>query len=189
MSCAALWIAGWGGTGLLNTGSAQVACQTREGYTWLGFATAQPVECETAGWMRDLLGTRPTACAEVGGADDYLVVQLPRDSQLRDISRPDTVLGSYTRRALVVTCSVSEPARQCAEHIHFRYFAPQYGVPEDTATGSAMRVLASYWQRCGLGPQLVALQCSPQGGLLHSHIRDGLTWVGGRVMAEETANA
>ena len=66
----------------------------------------------------------------------------------------------------------------------FRYFAPQHGIAEDIATGSAMRVLADFWQAQGGYNELRAWQCSVEGGHLFSRIQGGITWVGGRVEAE-----
>jgi predicted PhzF superfamily epimerase YddE/YHI9 len=98
-----------------------------------------------------------------------------------EIPVPDTSLGIYTRRALIVTCAVSKDLALQGENIHLRYFAPQYGIAEDAATGSAMRVLAGYWQQRGLGDELQALQRSPEGGLLWSRVQNQTTWVGGYV--------
>ena len=55
----------------------------------------------------------------------------------------------------------------------------------DPATGSAMRVLASYWQQRGLDHALTALQRSAEGGLLFSRIEGGITWIGGNVSTME----
>ena len=62
-----------------------------------------------------------------------------------------------------------------------RYFAPQYGVEEDIATGSAMRVLAQYWS--SRFKQLTVYQCSPQGGLLLSRHTATHVEVGGRCVS------
>jgi predicted PhzF superfamily epimerase YddE/YHI9 len=65
-----------------------------------------------------------------------------------------------------------------ADAIQLRYFAPQYGVPEDTATGSALRVLAEYWSP--RFTRLTAEQCSPAGGLLLAQWTPDHIDVGGR---------
>lgn len=46
-----------------------------------------------------------------------------------------------------------------------RYFAPDYGIPEDPVTGSAHCTIGPYWQD-QLGTDLVAEQASPRGGAL-----------------------
>ena len=91
------------------------------------------------------------------------------------------MLGKFTRRALIATCE-SHFSHDLAK-IESRYFAPQYGVPEDPATGSAMRVLALYWQQQGLGPQLSNYQRSASGGLLFSEIANANhVDIGGRIV-------
>lgn len=73
-------------------------------------------------------------------------------------------------------------AKAQALQIQLRYLAPQYSPAEDSATGSAMRVLASYWQFRNGVTRLDAWQRSAGGGLLRSEIDDqGSVWVGGNV--------
>ena len=67
--------------------------------------------------------------------------------------------------------------------VNARYFAPQYGNPEDAATGSAARALASYY--ASQHPMLVIRQRSDQGGIMHSTLSKDKTQVtiGGYVHA------
>ena len=92
-----------------------------------------------------------------------------------------------SQRSLIVARRVSAHTSLRGENIQYRYFAPQHGVPEDIATGSAMRVVAAYWQSRGVGDNLMALQRSADGGWLQSRIKDGRTWIGGRVMDDREA--
>ncbi len=78
---------------------------------------------------------------------------------------------------------------RCGENIQYRYFAPQFGVPEDSATGSAMRVLAAYWQQRGYGDEQRALQRSAAGGWLLSRVEGERTWIGGHVQDDTEAAA
>jgi len=56
---------------------------------------------------------------------------------------------------------------------HFRYFAPQFGVNEDTATGSAVSVIAPLLFRlCGLN-EVTLIQQSPNGALLNYKFNSG----------------
>lgn len=113
------------------------------------------------------------AVAQTSAADGYLIVQLLDDSDLAKVQLPGSALANFSQRALIVTTAVSGSG---PHNMHFRYFAPQYGVAEDTATGSAMRILAAFWH-----PRfqfLNALQCSTQQGVLksvfcHDHVKVG----------------
>lgn len=86
-----------------------------------------------------VLGAQPSAVAEMGGDAGYLVVQLP-DAKAVQLLQPDLqALAAATDRAVIVTACESDT------DFVFRYFAPQYGNPEDQATGSAAVQLAAYW--------------------------------------------
>ena len=63
-----------------------------------------------------------------------------------------------------------------AADLPLRYFASRHGVPEDTATESAMRGLATCGMKRGLGD---GLHGSAFSGELRIRIRGGLTWIGG----------
>ena len=47
-----------------------------------------------------------------------------------------------------------------------RYFAPQYGVLEDTATGSVMRFVADYIEKNYKIKHYDVSQCSAEGGFM-----------------------
>lgn len=189
LSCAALWTQRWAGDGRLRMGATDIACYTRGEYTWTGFAPLTTAHCDMPDWLANFPAPwQPLHCAEAGGAQGYLIVQLPAGSALESLSPPGETLADHTRRALVVTAQAAPATTRCGEDIHLRYFAPQYGQPEDTATGSAMRILADYWRQRGLGDHLTARQCSQGGGLLYSRIAGGRTWVGGRVAQEISRN-
>lgn len=124
----------------------------------------------------------PWRAAEAGGDEGYLVLEWPQDFDLRALPIPSYALHRHTKRSLIVTARDTQSSNF---DVKLRYFAPQHGVPEDTATGSAMRVLATYWMNRDLDEQLQAQQCSRYGGELRSHIRGDLTWVGGHVSVKE----
>ena len=55
---------------------------------------------------------------------------------------------------------------QANEHLYMRYFAPQYGVPEDSATGSVIRFVADYIEQRYQCTHFDVSQCSLQGGFM-----------------------
>jgi len=52
------------------------------------------------------------------------------------------------------------------EHLYMRYFAPQYGVSEDSATGSVMRFVGDYIEKKYQCAHFDVSQCSSQGGFM-----------------------
>jgi predicted PhzF superfamily epimerase YddE/YHI9 len=128
-----------------------------------------------------LLGVEPHQVSDValaGAQDGYLVIRLREECDLTAISPPGPRLARITQRALIATSLLDD-----AGAIGLRYFAPQHGVPEDSATGSAMRVLARYW--ADRFQDLTATQFSPAGGELFSSLRGATTRIGGRVVTGE----
>ncbi|CAA0094670.1 Uncharacterised protein [Halioglobus japonicus] len=157
----------------------------REGdVTWLRFASMRTVGHSVPVWLEQVFGKAPPqAAATAGNEQGYLVVQWPDGVDLAHLPRPGDILAEYTERALICTSAHPEWGEGV---IQLRYFAPQYGVDEDAATGSAMRVLAQYWSP--RFHELTAYQCSPSGGLLLSRHAKAHVDVGGRCVID-TAGA
>lgn len=189
LCCAASWMNHWGHDGTLVMNGSEVACCVAGEQIWLGFEPLTPQVCEIPDWCKDYFDVEPHVAATAGADNGYLVLEWPAGFDLTSLPRPEASLAQHTKRGLIVTCAVGNIAAQTPGSVQYRYFAPQYGVSEDAATGSAMRVLASFWQQSGLGNTLTAYQCSTEGGLLFSRIEKGKVWIGGRTstMTRETA--
>ena len=102
--------------------------------------------------------------------DGYLLFEfnpnLPLDVFSGLLLDLNTVCKS-TKRAVVII-QFDEENR----HLYTRYFAPQYGVTEDSATGSVMRFVADYiMQTYGIAEYQVN-QCSKEGGFMKINCRD-----------------
>jgi predicted PhzF superfamily epimerase YddE/YHI9 len=187
LCCANYWQGRWASEGVLVMGSVEVRCAKWGGIDWVSFPTLTILECAIPDWAAHLVGAMPEHAAEAGPADGYLVLAVPSERDIATLPAPGDALEAHTRRSLIVTRQVSAKTSVCGETVQFRYFAPQHGVPEDTATGSAMRVVAAYWQSRGAGDELRALQCSADGGWLQSRLKDDRTWIGGRVIDDREA--
>ena len=150
-----------------------VACHLAGGKIWLGFEALESQPSEVPQWCKRYFESEPM----VAGPDNaYLILQWPAAFQLPSLPVPPAILARETQRMLVTSCTAGPEGVLAGEDIHCRYFAPQYGVTEDLATGSAMRVLAHYWQHRDLGSVLTAYQNSKAGGLLFSRIQAGTVW-------------
>jgi predicted PhzF superfamily epimerase YddE/YHI9 len=155
----------------------------REGeLTWLSFNTLATHSCELPEWIEQVFPdqTLPLSAATAGNEQGYLILQWPDAYSLGQLPLPEAGLVDLTQRALI--CTAAQPAAG-DDVIELRYFAPQHGVSEDIATGSAMRVLSHYWS-----PRfhtLSARQCSPVGGQLFAHFKDTQVEIGGRCVASK----
>ncbi len=105
--------------------------------------------------VADAIGVRP---AELWEADRGMAV-LDTAMHVRDLKPDFSLIGALPFSTLVVT------ARGFDGDCDFvsRFFAPQYGIPEDPATGSAHCVLAPYWSRVLGKPKMFARQLSARG--------------------------
>ena len=153
----------------------------REGdVTWLRFTHLHTSEQGVPDWLDGVFPgvQRAQAVATAGGESDYLVLQWADGFDLAQLPCPTVALADWTARALICTSARPDWGEGV---IQLRYFAPQYGVDEDAATGSAMRILAQYWS--SRFSQLTAHQCSPAGGLLLSRFTATHVEVGGRCVS------
>ena len=144
---------------------------------WLQFSRMPTKRCAVPDWAEQVfLGQpQPIAAAVCGDEQGYLVLQWLDGFDLHRLSYSTDDLSRNTQRALI--CTSAQPSL-ADDAIQLRYFAPQYGVPEDDATGSALRVLADYWS-----PRMTALtarQCSARGGLLWARTTQDHVEIGGR---------
>jgi predicted PhzF superfamily epimerase YddE/YHI9 len=158
----------------LQMNDSRLTAHYRDNCVWLHFKRLPTRRCPPPGWAAELFPDRPIAAATAGGEQGYLILQWPADYPLQHLPRPDHLLAQHSQRALIVTAA---DTLLPGIDIQFRYFAPQYGSNEDPATGSAMRLLADYWQH--QHNPLAALQCSPGTGTLFSRTDNNTISVGG----------
>ncbi|MBT8061921.1 MAG: PhzF family phenazine biosynthesis protein, partial [Gammaproteobacteria bacterium] len=187
LCCATHWQGRWGAHGVLEMNGMAVRFESRGGMQWVGFPNIETTACAVPDWAAELLGATPIRAAVAGPASGYLVLELAAGCDPAALRAPGEALAAHSARSLIVTRGVTAADSLHGETIQSRYFAPQYGVPEDAATGSAMRVLASYWHSRGEGSEQKALQRSAAGGWLESRIEGEHTWIGGHVVVEEAA--
>ena len=164
----------------------RVAFHVEDDWAWIGLPSIACEPCAVPPWVREFFPLQPWRAARAGDESGYLVLEWPAGFDLTSLRVPDYGLRRRTQRALIATCVDRDDP---GVDVRLRYFAPQHGVPEDTATGSAMRVLANYWMNRELNGGLHAYQCSPFGGELRSRLRGELTWVGGRVICTQDSVA
>lgn len=96
--------------------------------------------------------------------DGYLLLEFEPALQLKEFSGFLLNINDVcenTKRAIVVIQFNKE-----SKTLYTRYFAPQYGVTEDIATGSVMRFVADYIENKYQCDKFDAHQCSKGGGYM-----------------------
>lgn len=161
---------------LLEMNNSPVPSWHEDELTWLSFNTLSTHRCQVPEWINQVFPdpVQPIAAATAGDDQGYLVLQWPDAFSLAQLPQPKAGLEQFTQRAVICTTAQPDAGNGAIE---LRYFAPQYGVEEDMATGSAMRVLAHYWSR--RFDRLSAWQCSPTGGQLFANFKGDRSEIGG----------
>ncbi len=123
----------------------------------------------TPRWL-DLLNLRQLIARTSVSAlqDGYLILEFTAGTNLSTLPPFDKRVSQHTRRAVIYVASASQPGVGLGGEFFYpvllRYFAPQYGNPEDAATGSAARAVAAhYYDR---HPNLFIHQQSEENGWL-----------------------
>ncbi|WP_049721879.1 PhzF family phenazine biosynthesis protein [Gilvimarinus polysaccharolyticus] len=119
-----------------------------------------------------LCQTPLTSAAQIGGRQDYTLVLLPNSEALLRLKLRSHALKLYSARSVIALA----PAPR---HWQLRYFAPQYGVPEDAATGSACVQASGYLAKKTNKHHFNFIQRSPAGGIIHTEHRSQHTIVRG----------
>lgn len=144
-------------------------CESAAADIALLYARPAPVACPVPGFAARCLGSQPLAAAEAGVATDYLIMQMDSVATVQNLQPDLALLSAATQRALIVTARDSRAASAAVDQqlaCVFRYFAPQYGVPEDAATGSAAVQLAAYWAAYLPAGPVALRQLSSQGAVM-----------------------
>jgi predicted PhzF superfamily epimerase YddE/YHI9 len=133
----------------------------------------------------------PWRGAVAGGERGYRIVEWPPDTELARLRPRFDAMIARESRAIIATQAFTA-ARRLPWDFSLRYFAPRYGTPEDSATGSANAVLADYWNGRGLlrgrgtDATFRARQCSEDGGVVMSRVGDSFAEIGGSFHVIET---
>jgi len=121
-----------------------------------------PVICDVPDFAEACLGALPVAAAKVGGDTDYLILELENEKAVKNLAPDVPAIVLASQRAFIVTA----PTDGNSPDYVLRYFAPQYGDPEDAATGSAAVQLAAYWGQKVDAKEFTARQLSLQGATM-----------------------
>ncbi len=112
----------------------------------------------------------------VGRTRDVVLVELPREDDVRALAPDFAALARIDARAFVVTARAKS---ETPFDFVSRFFAPRMGIDEDPVTGSAHCSLAAYWSpRLGKSA-MTAYQASARGGVVRVRVDAGRAFLGG----------
>lgn len=155
-----------------STRSGDLAVEREGDSLVMDFPALPPTTCEAPAMLIEALGAVPL---EVLAADDYVAVY-DSEAAILGLDPDMSKLRKLDLRGVCVTAKGRE--------VDFvsRFFAPQFGIPEDPVTGSAHCELAPYWaQRLGRN-RLRARQLSSRGGEVFCEVNGDRVKLSGRAV-------
>jgi PhzF family phenazine biosynthesis protein len=132
----------------------------------LDFPAQAPVACETPPEILRAFEVAPVECLR----SEDLIVVFAREADVEAAAPDFAQLMQLNLRGVAIT------AKSQDYDFVARFFAPQYGIPEDPVTGSAYTQLAPYWATKMGAKRFRVKQVSPRGGELTCEV------VGDRVL-------
>jgi PhzF family phenazine biosynthesis protein len=162
-----------------HTQAGELLCRCESGEIGMDFPSEEPAEADPPYDIAPLLGFDPMW---MGKNDRMWVAMMSREQAVRTM-RPDMA----TVKALgMVGLAVTAKADTEGYDFVSRFFAPQSGVPEDHATGSAHCALAPFWAEKLNKTSMRALQLSPRRGVIEVDLAEGRVTLRGKATTRVT---
>ncbi len=157
---------------VFSTRSGRLEARQNNGRIVMDFPSEAP---EIVPIPQELRRAIPATVFEAGkNRLDYLVV-LDSEQAVRGLEPDLTAIARLGVRGVIVTAASESGGYDFVS----RYFAPQYGIPEDPVTGSAHCCLAPYWcERLG-SDKLTGFQASARGGTVEVELARDRVLIGG----------
>ncbi len=168
----------------LSTGLIDIDVFNRNGEggedLWLGFEPLKihqglPEDIQKT-TLLDAFNYEPINYAHVGDENSYLILEWSENINLSSMDVNFESLKNACYRAVIATQKANN-----GYDFKLRYFAPHHGANEDPATGSANRVLATYWHEKLFQYDFAAEQVSKNGAVILSKIEKNKVWISGKV--------
>jgi predicted PhzF superfamily epimerase YddE/YHI9 len=164
-----------GGQARFHTRSGLLTCTPAgDGWIEMDFPADPPVAAEISGPQLGMENAR-----WIGRSRLDLLVELPDAAAVRALV-PDLIrIAAASNRGVLVTAAGDRDGIDCVS----RFFAPNAGIPEDPATGSAHCVLAVFWGERTGKQELVGEQASPRGAVVRMRRHGDRVLLGGQAVA------
>ena len=161
---------------VFHTKSGRLTAQRRGEWIELDFpATPAAPTDPPPGLLEALAVPRPRAVGR--SRFDYLV-EVDSEDAVRRLAPNFSSLEHVEARGVMVTSRASTAGFDFVS----RFFAPQSGINEDPATGSAHCTLGPYWSGKLGKTTLTGYQASARGGVVRVEMRDGRVGLGGQAV-------
>jgi PhzF family phenazine biosynthesis protein len=151
-----------------------------DGALTLDFPTSSLTPVAPPVGTAEALGAAPVSAHTTGEHIGDLLIELPDERAVRELTPDLAALVRLSDRGVIVTAAAEDPDR--GYDFVSRGFFPAVGIGEDPVTGSAHTALAPFWsQRLGRR-ELTGFQASLRGGLVATALRGERTLLTGRAV-------
>lgn len=127
-----------------------------------------------------MLGATPVAAFGTGPSVGELLVVLPDERTVRNLTPDLRALARDFERGVIATARADDPTR--GHDFVSRCFFPRIGIDEDPVTGAAHTALAPYWSARLGRTALTGLQASARSGLVRTELRGERTLLTGHAV-------
>jgi PhzF family phenazine biosynthesis protein len=132
-----------------------------------------------------VLGAQPVLVHRLADLE-YLLVELPDEKSVRELTPDLGALAQLPARAVIVTAAADRPAGGEADTGGYdfvsRCFGPRLGIPEDPVTGSSHAMLAPFWSPRLGHTRLTGLQVSARTGIVRTELAGDRVLLTGRAV-------
>ena len=149
--------------------SGQLLVSKTDNLLTLDFPAQVPEVCSTPTPLVTGLGKTPLECLK---HDDYIAI-FENEKDVLSITPNHEALKQLDLRGVIATAPSSE------FDFIARFFAPKFGIPEDSVTGSAYTQLMPYWSDKLSKSKLRAKQVSERGGKLFCELKGSRVLISG----------
>lgn len=157
---------------VFDTKSGQLSVEKLDSLMKMDFPVQIPVKCETPQLIVDAFNEIPL---EVLKGEDYIVVYKD-GTDLSKFTPNLEVLKKLDLRGVCIT------TRDKSYDFVSRFFAPNYGIDEDSVTGSAYTQLTPYWAGKLDKKRFYSKQLSPRGGELQCELNGNRVYIFGNAV-------
>ena len=138
----------------------------------LNFPAQYLKNCETPAELVNGLGATPVECLS---HEDYMAV-FECEEDIINIKPNHSILEQLDLRGIIITA----PSKNYDFVV--RFFAPKFGIPEDSVTGSAFTKLVPYWAEKLNKSSFKAKQVSARGGKVICELNEDRVLIAGRAI-------
>jgi len=155
-----------------HTQSGVLTCTRRGGHIEMDFPAEPATPVQSPAEEAFALGAAPTY---VGRNRMDMLVVLGSAAEVRDLAPDMGQVAGIQARGVIVTARSDVPESDFVS----RFFAPQSGVAEDPATGSAHCCLGPYWREVLGKDELIGRQVSKRGATIRVRVVGDRVILGG----------